>query len=344
MLSIIVTVYNQQSTILRTLESVVKSIKSKYEIIIIDDGSTDDSFKLYSQFSNDHKNIFYYRIKNSGVSNARNLGIKKSSFEYLLFLDGDDLLKSDVVESINKNELKNENTDLIVFAYEKYENGIITTNRPINLNKFEFTVIQLFMKINTDKNTRLRMWNSSVVYKKKLLLDNKIYYSPNIHPGEDTEFQLKSLMMAKTVNIVQTTISRYMIHSGTTMTRFNIKRIDAFYAIGNLINFIEEKKNQFSIKQQKQLTKIQNEYRVKRINGFIYNYSYNYFSSKISIKKLDGLISNNYSNIFSEIIKSIFWLLIKNISVKSKLKLLLFLLFFINKKLVLKYYFIKFNL
>ena len=344
MLSIIVTIYNQQTTILRTLESIISNIKRDYEIIIIDDGSTDDSFKLISSLIRNHNNIFYYKITNSGVSEARNHGIKQSSCDYILFLDGDDIITSDIVELIDKDNSIKPDTDLILFAYERLERGEILLNKPIKAQEFQFAGVDLFIRSQTEKRIGLNMWTSSVIYKRDFIVDNKIYYSSKIQIGEDTEFQLKSLLMAQNVHVIQRVISRYIIRKGSLMTKFNIKRVDAYYAIGNLIDYIEENKNQFSSVQEKKLTKIQNEFKVRRINGFMYNYSYNYFSKKMAFKKLDSLIEEKYSNIFKEIRNSIFSLMLKKISYKSKLKLLFFLTFFINKYLIVNYYKINFSL
>lgn len=87
--SVVIPVYNKAKYLEKTLKSVLVQVFNDYELIIIDDGSTDESAEIIKSFDNDKMKIFYQ--ENTGVSAARNLGIDKSTGKYIAFLDADDL-------------------------------------------------------------------------------------------------------------------------------------------------------------------------------------------------------------------------------------------------------------
>jgi glycosyltransferase involved in cell wall biosynthesis len=89
LISVIIPTYNRNKVILRSIESVLKQTYSNFEIIIIDDGSTDKTELLLNDLVINNK-IHYYKTENLGVSHARNLGVSKASGEWIAFLDSDD--------------------------------------------------------------------------------------------------------------------------------------------------------------------------------------------------------------------------------------------------------------
>ena len=101
LISIIVPIYNTSKYLHDSIESLVnQTIFSKLEIILIDDGSTDDSLLICQEYSNKYKNIKTVVQKNNGVSSARNLGLENTSGEYIAFFDSDDLAESILYESL----------------------------------------------------------------------------------------------------------------------------------------------------------------------------------------------------------------------------------------------------
>lgn len=114
--SVVIPLYNAQSSIAETLASVEAQNFADCEIVLVDDGSEDGSIEVLSRFERDHKNVVLLRQSNSGVFQARRAGALACSGEYILFLDADDRLRPDALEVI-ANALVANSADLVSFRY-----------------------------------------------------------------------------------------------------------------------------------------------------------------------------------------------------------------------------------
>ena len=99
MISVVVPVYNKQNSIKRCIESVLKQSYINWELLLIDDGSTDNSAKIIQPYLKDDR-IHYYHKENGGVSSARNMGIRKAKGEWIIFLDSDDYFLPNALNSL----------------------------------------------------------------------------------------------------------------------------------------------------------------------------------------------------------------------------------------------------
>ena len=100
LVSIIVPIYNTSEYLPRCLDSIINQTHKNLEIILIDDGSTDDSSKIADDYAKKDKRIKVIHQKNAGQSAARNVGIKKATGEYINFTDSDDKQKPDFIETL----------------------------------------------------------------------------------------------------------------------------------------------------------------------------------------------------------------------------------------------------
>lgn len=125
--TVIVPVYNVENYIEKALKSIMNQTFpfQKMEIIIIDDGSVDNSKNIAEEFASKHSNVKLFLSAHEGVSTARNIGIKHSTGKYIMFLDGDDLLRPDTVESVvsffhmHYNEI-----DLVTYPLKSYKDSV----------------------------------------------------------------------------------------------------------------------------------------------------------------------------------------------------------------------------
>lgn len=124
LVSILIPLYNSEKYIQKTIESCLNQSYQNIEIIIVDDGSSDNSFTIALEFSKSYNNIFVYQQPNSGAPKARNLAFEKSKGDYIQYLDADDLLEGNkILTQIERFKSSDEN--IIIFGGVKYfENDI----------------------------------------------------------------------------------------------------------------------------------------------------------------------------------------------------------------------------
>ncbi len=112
--SIVVPVYNVENYIIKCLESINKQSYDNYEVIIVNDGSTDNSEALIKKYIEDKNKFKYYKKENGGLSDARNFGVKYITGDYLLFVDSDDYIDEKLLEKLN-DVLRNNNYEMVKF-------------------------------------------------------------------------------------------------------------------------------------------------------------------------------------------------------------------------------------
>ncbi len=113
--SLIIPVFNSEKTVARCIESIVSQDFDDYEILLINDGSTDKSDALCKEFSEKYRTVKYFKKENGGVSSARNLGLEKASGKYVLFVDSDDEVSGNYFEALNEMTGKND-CDMYMFS------------------------------------------------------------------------------------------------------------------------------------------------------------------------------------------------------------------------------------
>ena len=122
--SFIIPVYNVESYLVQCIDSILKQDYSDYEIILVDDGSTDSSGSLCDKLTKKEERIHVIHQKNGGLSAARNTGIRNACGEYILFVDSDDYITFGILRKIEEAIIKNKNPDVVFLETVKvYPNG-----------------------------------------------------------------------------------------------------------------------------------------------------------------------------------------------------------------------------
>lgn len=173
--SFIIPVYNSEEYIVKCLNSIIiqNKNKSNFEIIVVDDGSADNTQKIVEELSKKHKNIIkYYKRKHEGVSSTRNYGIDKSCGEYIIFVDSDDLVYDKFLYRIDK-VLKNKKYDVIKSKVkcveDKKHDGRF--KMPVFKNLEGMDALIKFIKTN---NIFATPW--SYVINREFLIKNNLYF------------------------------------------------------------------------------------------------------------------------------------------------------------------------
>lgn len=205
LISIILPVYNGEKYISRAIESVLQQNYTHWELIIINDGSTDTSLDICNSFSEKDKRIIVINKSNTGVSDTRNIGIKKSNGEYLLFLDSDDWIEKGCLNKINEDFCKSD-ADVLIFNYYKVIENSIEKERKITIT--ENVNIPFSDVINAA--VRQSQWHSNIWYgnlhtvwaksfKKSVIYENKLIFNESLRIGEDMVFVLNYILHSKKI-------------------------------------------------------------------------------------------------------------------------------------------------
>ena len=119
-ISIIIPVYNVEEYVGDTIESVLRQTYKNMEILLINDGSTDRSERICKQYVDAYDYIFLFNQQNSGLSSARNAGIRKASGDYMIFLDSDDLWENNLLATVVASLQMTKNIDYLFFRHYEY--------------------------------------------------------------------------------------------------------------------------------------------------------------------------------------------------------------------------------
>lgn len=200
LISIIVPVYNVQDYVLKCLASLKRQEYSNIEIVVVDDGSTDDSGSICDDFAKKEKNVQVFHKKNGGLSSARNYGLKKSKGEIVAFVDSDDYVKKEYISDMYE-KMRQEQADIVVCGYNLEKPEIDKT-----LSGDEATVRLLTRQLNID----ILAWNK--LYKKDLFLKNNIWF-PEGENHEDLLTTYKVYSKAKSVSYINKSLYQYVDRS-----------------------------------------------------------------------------------------------------------------------------------
>ncbi|MBD5274655.1 MAG: glycosyltransferase family 2 protein [Bacteroides sp.] len=220
-ISIIIPVYNASKYITRCLDSIINQTFTDYELIIVNDGSTDLSLQICNQYKNKDNRIIIINQENQGSSVARNNGLNLSQGEYILNVDSDDWLEPTMLEELYK-EASISGADIVQCGFfEESLEGI----KNIFLHPYTQEVGQKLLKIHMGYSA---LWNKLI--KKKLYSDYKISGIPGITMWEDNVVTMKLRYHSKCTICLQRPLYHYWIGQGNSMcdilkTKFPISEI-----------------------------------------------------------------------------------------------------------------------
>ena len=219
--SIIVPVYNTGKYLKKCINSLINQTEKDIEIILLNDGSTDNSEDIIKSYKD--KRIKYIKKENTGIGSVRNLGIKESKGQYLMFIDSDDYIKLDCVEKLY-NYAVNNNSDLVVSDfYKDFGNHL----EEIKIEDFNPSPL----RENPNIINYVNLGPCNKLYKKEVL--NGVYFEENLK-YEDAPFVVKALKNAHNISKLNEPLSYYVIHENSQTTIRDSKIFDIL-EISNII-------------------------------------------------------------------------------------------------------------
>ena len=225
-LSIIIPVYNVEKYVKCAIDSAINQQLNNYEIIIVNDGSTDNSYNIIKQYKN-IPNIIIINQKNLGLSAARNAGLKVAKGEYIVYLDSDDYLNVNSLVEIYK-KISSENADLAVFSGTRFLDG---TNEKehygIDIKKSFDTGIEAYIELQNKKQYFTGVYYQ--IIKKRVLLENNISFIEGII-HEDHYYTFAVFMKSNKTMLIPNEVYNYRIRNNSIMTGSinNMKRFIGF--------------------------------------------------------------------------------------------------------------------
>ena len=217
--SVIIPAYNSFDYIERCLESICNQTYKNIQIIIIDDGSTDETFLKIMAFAKKDERIITVFKENGGVSSARNIGLRYANGDYICFVDTDDELENEAIENLVCT-MENEQADCISFQYSKWdEYGERLDDVYFRYGDYLFNTdrdrISFIMKEIVPYNIGGEVW--SKLFKRDIIEKNHILFPENCHEGEDYAFTIKYFLNSSKITCISDRLYRYNKRKGSAM-------------------------------------------------------------------------------------------------------------------------------
>lgn len=217
--SIIVPAYNVENYIDRCIESIIAQTYTDIEILIVDDGSTDSTWSHIHSFAEKDQRIRGFKRENAGVSSARNFALSQMKGQYVQFVDADDYLRKDAVETLvnaiessdaswvncQYNRIDENNNPLDEYGFTK---GLKKTETPEE--RFHFIRDELL-----EYYVGYEVWNK--LYLASIIMDNRITFDEECHLGEDLEFNICYSFYAASINCIEDRLYYYLVRSNSAM-------------------------------------------------------------------------------------------------------------------------------
>lgn len=207
--SVIIPVYNCEKFVEKCLRSVIDQTYENIEVIVVDDGSRDNSFQIIDAVAHDKKNVKVLRQENQGVSEARNEGLKNVTGDYLAFLDGDDYLGRSYIEQL-VYAAEQKQSDLVICGYTQVDIEGKILNRVVPGNYLPFEHEEWAYRI-------VASW--SRLYRKEIWDRYQIVYEKGVR-GEDVPLSLFFNVACRNIVTVPMAEYYYVQHAASAMHNF----------------------------------------------------------------------------------------------------------------------------
>ena len=230
-LSIIIPAYNVEKTLENCVESIISQGIQNYEILIVNDGSTDQTLSHCDKLENKYGVVKVITQANSGVSVARNTGIKHASGEWIMFVDGDDALQSESLKRIDFDTKE----DFLVFGYRKILLDAPSQVEPVIVHESAKTLQKVILnkagypdylkKVRVlDSTSCWTCWGKA--FRRELILKGNIEFPLGVTHGEDLIFVYRYCEMVENVLFMDFPVYYYRITQNSVAHRFNPRRLE----------------------------------------------------------------------------------------------------------------------
>lgn len=233
-ISIIVPFFNPKEEYVSTLISEFLLLNpGHFEVIFVNDGSNKEISEYVKNACSHHNFIYIESECNKGVSHARNIGIKNSSFQYLFFVDADDLINVNYLNNISEKEYE----DFIIFRSDIFAKTANDSKKELQVLNIEENVFEMYENENV---LGIAMRSAcGKIFDKKIIEEHNLFFDENLSFYEDAMFVSNYYQFVKQFIVYDNVIYHYRIYSGSSSKRFNKSYI------GKYQMFFDKYKNNF---------------------------------------------------------------------------------------------------
>ena len=232
-LSFIIPCYNGADTLHYSIDSVVQQGIEDYEIIIVDDGSEDNTLEVACEIAKMNRNVLVLNKPNGGVSSARNYGIRKATGDYLVFLDADDEFDPKFWAEVRP--YVNGINSTIVFGFD-YEESPTKLRIYKNKNKHDLVADYLM--------GRVHIHICSFLTKRDIIINNNIFFDEGTYFSEDREFIVKVLLATSNYKYINKVFFHYKYRVGSAMhiPMYTYRKSTSLDAMARVLNIVKDDK------------------------------------------------------------------------------------------------------
>ena len=240
--SIVIPIYNAEKYIAQCLDSILNQTYKELQVIVVNDGSKDNSLNILESYANKYSNILLIKKENGGVSSARNLGLKYASGKYLAFIDADDYVEPDYIEVLVCN-IEKYNADASICGFFQHKR-----NKKQKQITRAFTIIysqqEVMKQVLSGKYFTGSLWNK--LFKTELLKEQ--IFNENIHYGEDLLFTFQYLEKCSSVCYNTKKLYHYILNPNSIVrSKFNTKKLSLLESLQIIIDATEKNYKDSSI-------------------------------------------------------------------------------------------------
>ena len=300
-ISIVVPLYNAEKYIETCIDSIRSQTFKDFELIIIDDKSTDRSLEIVRNYRDPRIKI-YQQIKNSGESSSRNFGLTVSTGKYVYFMDDDDAILKNTLE-IFYNEIEETNSDVVYMSrfYRALDldfkmSDKLRVQEMYGDNEARFLPADMIQRLQDnyiDGFILVEPWIK--IQKRKFLIDNEIYF-PNVTRGGDLLFNIAELTFADHARVIDACCYVYRSHEQNTMNADSVKSIrQAVHSMPGVLEYLRGifLKSQMPVELQMKIE-------IRVINELFLTFIMPSYAGKLSLERTNEVIGESLDNIPSK--------------------------------------------
>lgn len=286
-ISIIIPMYNAEKYISKCLKSIINQSFNNIEIIIVNDGSTDNSLEICKKYAEVDDRIIILNKKNSGVSVARNEGMNVATGKYVIFVDADDWIDESMCQSLHKRISECDGD--ICFCNNIKEYGkkseyidFGSLKDVITLDEIKEVILSLVEEKDKNKAHRRESFRGpcAKLYKRSIIVGNNITFRKELDIGEDLVFNLEYLKCCKKIVIEKGFLYHYRVNLQSATKRY---RENSWETYRKLLVILEEylKSNFSEIEYMDRLNKLKLKYFIISVNNEMSKFNKKGYAEKV---------------------------------------------------------------